>query len=132
MLNKVILMGRLTKDPEYKMTPQGTAVASFTLAIERNCSSDGERQTDFINCVAFRGTADFLHKHFGKGQLVCICGMIQSRTWEDSENKKHYVTEVIANEVNFTGDRRKETENTSAEAQPSEEFIRVPDDQLPF
>ena len=132
MLNKVILMGRLTKDPEYKMTQQGTAVASFTLAIERNYTTDGARQTDFINCVAFKGAADFLHRFFEKGQLVCICGMLQTRMWEDKENKKHYVTEVIANEINFTGDRGKAPGNTSVEAPPSEEFIHVPDDNLPF
>ena len=106
-MNKVILMGRLTKDPELKKTQSGSSVVSFTVAVDRQYKDDaGMHPTDFINCVAFSYTADFLNKFFVKGQLLVVIGSIQTRTWEDSEGKKNYVTEVIVSEVQFTGDNR--------------------------
>ena len=132
MLNKVILMGRLTKDPELKMTQSGTAVTSFTLAVERDFQRQGEeKQTDFINCVSFKNMAEFVKRFFVKGQLICVGGSIQTRTWEGQDGKKNYVTEVIVSEAHFTGDKRKD-ENNSVLQNAAEEFIHVSDDKLPF
>ena len=138
MLNKAMLMGRLTKDPELRMTQNGVSVATFTLAVDRNFQRQGEeRQADFINIVAFRHTADFVKKYFAKGQLACVCGSIQTRTWEQ-DGKKHYATEVIADEVHFAGSNSNRSDpmddaipngNTS----PMDEgFMTVSDDKLPF
>lgn len=129
MLNKIILMGRLTKDPEYKMTQTGTAVTNFTLAVERNFGSGEERQADFISCVAFKNTAEFVKKYFVKGQLMCVLGTLQTRTWEGQDGKKNYVAEVIVNEVHFTGDKRNGENNPTPQ---ESEFIHVSDDNLPF
>ena len=106
-MNKVFIMGRLTKDPELKKTPSGVSVVSFTVAVDRKYKDDaGIHPTDFINCVAFSYTADFLNKFFVKGQLIVVIGSLQTRTWEDSDGNKKYVTEVIVSEVQFTGDNR--------------------------
>ena len=113
MLNKVILMGRLTKEPLLEATPTGVPVAKFTLAVDRNYARQGEsREADFINCVAWRNTAEFIGKYFEKGQCMALCGSIQTRTWDDSERKRHYVTEVIAEEVYFAGRKSGGTEQT--------------------
>ena len=102
MLNKVILMGRLTKDPELRQTPSGVSVASFTLAVERSYAKPGEdKETDFINIIAWRNTADFVSKYFTKGQLVAISGKLQVRSWEDTSGQKRYATDVVADEVFF-------------------------------
>lgn len=101
MLNKAILMGRLTKDPVLTTTPAGLSVARFTLAIDRRFQRQGEeRQTDFINVVCFSRNADFVSKYFVKGQLAIVVGSIQTRSWEQ-DGQKRYATEVVADEVNF-------------------------------
>lgn len=103
-MNKVILMGRLTRDPELRSTASGTSVASFTIAVDRRFANrDGERQADFINCVAWRQTGEFVSKYFPKGRMIAVCGSIQTRTWNDQEGKKHYVTEVVVDEAYFAG-----------------------------
>ena len=107
MLNKVILMGRLTADPELKYTPSNVAVCSFTIAVDRRYTKPGEqRQTDFINIVTWRNTAEFVSKYFVKGQMINVCGSLQTRTWDDAQCNKRYTTEVVADEVNFCGDNR--------------------------
>ena len=107
MLNKVILMGRLTRDPELKYTPSNVAVCSFSIAVDRRYARPGEqRQADFINIVAWRNTAEFVSKYFVKGQMINVCGSLQTRTWDDAQGVKRYATEVIADEVNFCGDNR--------------------------
>lgn len=136
MLNKVVLMGRLTKEPLLKYTPSNVAVASFTIAVDRNYVKQGEeRQTDFINIVAWRTTAEFVAKYFTKGQQVALSGSIQTRTWDDTEGKKHYVTEVVADEVYFA-DSKKETKSSENPAeQQGNDFEVVPncgEDELPF
>lgn len=134
MLNKVILMGRLTKDPELRVTQNETSVTSFTLAVERDyAGSNGERHADFINCVAFRNAAEFIKKYFVKGQLMCVYGMLQTRTWEAQDGKKNYATEVIVREAHFTGDRRNNENNSQPQEQQNPgEFVYVEDNQLPF
>ena len=115
-MNKAILMGRLTKDPETRYTQStNTQVTSFTLAVNRRFTKEGEeRQADFINIVAWGKTAEFCSKYFKKGRQVGIIGRIQTRTWEDDKNVKHYVTEVVAEEVYFA-DSKKEDSNTTTE-----------------
>lgn len=107
MLNKVILMGRLTRDPELKYTPSNVAVCSFSIAVDRRYARQGEqKQTDFINIVTWRNTAEFVSKYFVKGQMINVCGSLQTRTWDDAQGVKRYATEVVADEVNFCGDNR--------------------------
>ena len=99
-MNKTILIGNLTKDPELTQTTSGIAVAKFTLAVQRKFkNAEGEYESDFINCVAWRNTAEFVHKYFTKGEKVAVSGSIQTRTYDNSDNKKVYVTEVVADEV---------------------------------
>ncbi len=113
-MNKVILMGRLTKDPEVRYTQtNNTLVASFSLAVNRRFARQGEeRQADFINIVAWSKTGEFCSKYFKKGQQVGVIGRIQTRTWDDDQGQKHYVTEVVAEEAYFA-DSRRDGENAS-------------------
>ncbi|MBQ8910993.1 MAG: single-stranded DNA-binding protein [Clostridia bacterium] len=99
--NKVILGGRLTAEPELKQTPNGTPVVSFSVAVNRRVAKGAEQKTDFINCVAWRQTAEFISRYFHKGSCICIVGNIQVRSWTDQNNQKRYATEVIVDEANF-------------------------------
>lgn len=102
MLNKAILMGRLTTDPEHKQTASGVSVVSFSIAVDRNFSNaDGSRQTDFINIVAWRSTADFICKYFSKGRMIVVEGAIQTRNYEDKNGNKRTAFEVVADQVYF-------------------------------
>jgi len=140
-MNKVILMGRLTKDPELRYTSvNNTPVCSFTLAIDRRFSKQGEeRQADFVPVVVWSKLAEFCGKYFQKGKQVAVVGRIQTRTWDDNEGRKHYVTEVIAEEAYFA-DARKEgaagkTQGDMSGEQPAaaDGFYEVNDnDDLPF
>jgi single-strand DNA-binding protein len=106
-MNKVTLMGRLTKDPDLRYTAgNATAVATFTLAVNRRFVKDGERKADFINIVAWGKMAEFCSKHFTKGLQVVIVGRLQTRTWDDTEGKRHYITEVVAEEPYFADRKR--------------------------
>lgn len=133
-------MGRLTRDPEARMSQSGTPVTSFSLAVDRGYQKDGERQADFINCVAFNHTADFIKKYFVKGQLILVVGSIQTRTWEGQDGRKNYVTEVIVNEAHFTGDKRGDGNNANTMNQASgvskpdsDGFLEsIDDSELPF
>lgn len=100
-INKTILGGRLTADVELKQTPNGVSVCSFSLAVNRKFQKEGEQQTDFINCVAWRNTAEFISRYFKKGSSLCIVGNIQTRTWMDQNNQKRFATEVIVDEAMF-------------------------------
>ena len=99
--NKVILIGNLTSDLELKQTQNGISVTSFSIAVGRRKVKDQEPQTDFINCVAWRSTAEFICKYFQKGKSILIVGSLQTRTWEDQNGQKRYVTEVVADEAQF-------------------------------
>lgn len=107
-MNKVVLMGRLTRDPEVRYTQtNNTLVASFSLAVNRRFARQGEeRQADFINIVAWSKTGEFCSKYFKKGQQVGVIGRIQTRTWDDDQGTKHYVTEVVAEEAYFADSKR--------------------------
>lgn len=102
MINRVVLVGRLTKEPEYRVTPSCVQVATFTLAINRTFTNqNGERQADFINCVVFRTPAENVNKYLNKGNLAGIEGRLQSRSYENNEGKRVYVTEVVCDSVQF-------------------------------
>jgi len=106
-MNKVILMGRLTKDPELKYTSgTNTAVTSFSIAVNRRGAKEGQPQADFINVVAWTKTAEFCGKYFTKGMQVVVVGRLQTRTWDDNEGKRHYVTEVVADETYFADGKK--------------------------
>jgi single-strand DNA-binding protein len=107
-------MGRITKDVELKATQAGNSVVTFTIAVDRNYTEkDGTRATDFINCVAWRQTAEFIQKYFGKGSLILLEGEIQTRNYKDKDGKTCYVTEVKVNTASFTGEKKQ-----SAQAAP--------------
>ena len=109
MLNRVILMGRLVSDPELKTTGSGLSVTSFRIAIDRNYVKSGEeRKADFIDIVAWRNTAEFVCKYFGKGSLIAVEGQLQSRTYQAKDGTNRYVVEVVADNVSFTGERREQ------------------------
>ena len=138
-MNKVILMGRLTKDPELRYTSvNNTAVCSFTLAVDRRFVRQGEeRQADFIPIVAWSKLAEFCSKYFSKGRMVAVVGRIQTRTWDDNEGKRHYVTEVIAEEAYFADSKRSEETPlrtvTGSDADNADGFYPIDDDdELPF
>lgn len=107
-MNQIVLMGRLTRDPELRHTQSGTAVASFTLAVDRGFSSrdGGERQTDFIDIVAWRNTAEFVSKYFVKGQMAAVTGRLQIRDWTDRDGNKRRTAEVVADNVYFTESKK--------------------------
>ena len=106
MLNKVIIMGRLTRDPELKYTPANVAVCSFSVAVDRRYVKQGEqRQADFFDIVTWRQQAEFVCKYFAKGRMINVVGSLQTRTWDDANGVRRYVTEVSADEVNFCGDK---------------------------
>ena len=106
-LNKVILGGRLTADPELKTTQSGISVVSFTIAVSRRYSKDSGQQneSDFFNVTAWRQTAEFVSRYFRKGSSICIVGTIQNRNWTDQEGQKHYRTDIVADEVMFVDSR---------------------------
>ena len=112
MLNKIILMGRLTRDPELRHTQSGVAVASFTLAVDRDFKdkSTGEKSTDFIDVVAWRQTGEFVSKYFTKGRMAVVEGRLQIRDWTDKEGNKRRTAEVVADNVYF-GDSRRDGDN---------------------
>ena len=127
-MNKVVLMGRLTKEPEMRATQSNTAVCSFSLAVNRRFKQEGQPDADFINVTAWAKTAEFVSKYFTKGQQVGVIGRIQTRNYDDKDGKKVFVTEVVAEEVYFA-DSKKEQSNVTT----SEGFMVVEGDSgLPF
>ena len=137
MLNHIVLMGRLTRDPELRHTQNGTAVASFTLAVDRDVKDkeSGEKTTDFIDCVAWRGTAEFVAKWFPKGKLAVVSGRLQIRDWSDKEGNKRKSTEILAEHVYFGDSKKSEGGSTFAEqGQANGDFAEIDDEEsdLPF
>lgn len=118
MLNHIVLMGRLTGDPVLRRTSSGTAVAEFSLAVERDYSGNGQKETDFIDIVAWRGTAEFVSKYFSKGQMAVVSGRLQVRSWEDKNGKKQYKTEVVAENVYFGEPKRCKSYETAGGVMP--------------
>ncbi len=140
-LNKVILIGHLTADPELKQTQTGVSVTSFSIGVTRRFAKAGEQsQSDFINIVAWRQTAEFICKFFKKGNAICICGSIQTRSYDAADGTKRYVTEVVADEATFVERKNERTDDFKAPAFSSDEkteatpkFDEIADDgDLPF
>lgn len=121
-MNKVILMGRLTRDPELKQTNSQISVTNFSLAVDRRFKTqNGERETDFFDCVAWRGTAEFVAKYFSKGSRILVSGTLQSRTWEDQNGQNRKQVEVVVDETEFADSKPANTQsqsNTAAPVQP--------------
>lgn len=131
-LNHIDIMGRLTKAPELRYTAQGTPVTSFTLAVDRDYQSGGnERQTDFIDCVAWRQTAEFVSKYFSKGSMAIVIGRLQIRDWEDKNGGKRRSAEVMADSVYF-GDSKKRGDGVNVEPPKLEKMEEDDDGDLPF
>lgn len=142
MINKVILMGRITKDPELRYTNTNKSVCSFTVAVESGYGDS--KNTDFINCIAWNKAAELLAKYFTKGMMIIVSGRISTRTWEGKDGKKNYVTEVLANEIQF-GETKKAREanggyssgysNTPQKPptqETEEDLCEIIDNDLPF
>ncbi len=118
--NKVILIGNLVADPELKQTQSGIAVTSFTIAVSRKFSRDAsQQQTDFINIVCWRNTAEFVTKYFSKGKSILVCGSLQTRNWTDQQGQKHYITEVVADEVSFVERKSDSASSPAMNAEPA-------------
>jgi single-strand DNA-binding protein len=139
MLNHITIMGRITKEIELRRTNDGTPVASFTLAVDRDFKGkNGEKETDFIDCVAWKNTAEFVEKFFSKGRMAVVSGRLQIRTWKDKDGNNRRTAEVVADNVYF-GDSKKDGEATipggySTPSKPASDFTMLTDDdvQLPF
>ena len=125
-MNKAILLGRLTKDPEVKYTQSGKAVASFTLAIDRRKGANGEKQADFIACVAWEKLAETIGNYCGKGQQIAVEGRIQSRSYDAQDGSKRYVTEVVVQSMEFCG-KKSDNGGHAAESAASDY-----DEEIPF
>ena len=140
-MNKVILMGRLARDPEIRTTPNGVSVCTFSLAVSRRFkNANGEYDADFISCVAWRQTADFVSKYFRKGSMIAVQGSLQSRSFEDKNGNKRVAYEIIADQVSFCGSKAESGTGGYDSVSPSsynnssaDDFSSVvDDDDLPF
>ena len=139
MLNHIVIMGRLTRDPELRRTGSGIAVASFTVAVDRDFGGrdGGEKETDFIDCVAWRQTGEFLSKYFTKGSMIVVSGRLQIRNWTDKEGNKRRSAEILADSVYF-GDSKRDGDSGKAKGEPAYDptggFSQLADDdsELPF
>ena len=140
MLNKIIIMGRLTRDPELRRTGSGTAVTSFSLACDRDFKSQsGDKETDFIEVVAWKNTAEFVSKYFSKGRMAVVDGRLQIRDWTDKTGNKRTTAEVVADNVYFADSKRSESndnqrENFNALSDRFDDFapISEEDGEIPF
>lgn len=132
MLNRIIVMGRITRDPELRRTNSGTAVASFSLAVDRDFKpQSGEKETDFIDVVAWRNTAEFVSKYFSKGRMAVVEGRLQLRDWTDKDGNKRRSAEIVADSVYF-GDSKRDG-GDAAQSEPQGGFSEVEDaGDLPF
>ena len=136
-MNKVILIGRLTKDPEFTTTGSGISVCRFALAVERKfTNSDGEKEVDFLNIVAWRGLADNCNKYLRKGNKCGVVGSIQTRSYDAADGTKKYLTEIIAEEIEFLSSKTENENKPQTESQKRQEvmkdFTPIDDSQLPF
>lgn len=124
--NKAMIGGKLTADPELKTTPSGTSVTQFSVAVNRR-SKEGEQQADFINCVAWKNTAEFITKYFRKGGSIFITGRIQTRTWQDQSGSKRYATEVIVEQADFVDSKGESQSAGQQGAQQAAQSSYMPD-----
>lgn len=138
-LNKVILIGNMTADPELKQTQGGTSVCSFNVAVNRFSKEPDAKKVDFFTVVAWQGKAEFVSRYFKKGQAIVVCGRLENREWTDKQGNKRISTEIIAEEISFAGNKESSTEAKSeayvpsAYTQNSQNFEDIPgDESLPF
>ena len=135
MLNHIVIMGRLTRDPELRKTQSGVSVAAFTVAVDRDYSGGGEKQTDFIDCVAWRGTAEFVSKYFAKGSMAVVSGRLEMRKWRDKNDQNRISAEVIADSVYFGESKNRATaerEYPAVEPEYPGVVMAEDDGELPF
>lgn len=140
MLNHITIMGRLTRDPELRRTGTGVAVASFTIACDRDFGQNGQKETDFIDVTAWRNTAEFVEKYFAKGRMAVVSGRLQIRSWTDKDGNKRKTAEIVADNVYFGDSKQTDTSvsapsyvQTPAPAQaPNYEILEGIDSLLPF
>lgn len=134
MLNRIVIMGRLCADPELKKTQTGISVCSVCVAVDRPRRQDAEAQTDFLDIVAWRQTAEFLARYFGKGQQIAVEGKLQSRTWEDNEGHRRKAVEIVAEQLHFCGPKQDSAgragDGPAGRAAPAAEAGYAPRDQL--
>ena len=141
-MNKAILMGRLTKDVEMRQTPNVIAFARFTIAVNRRFAKDGGQQADFINCIAWRKTGEFISRYFQKGSMIAVVGSIQTRSWDGNDGKKQYATEVVVDEAYFTGSKAESGTGGNTDlsdsglddlnSQYGEDFATISEEDLPL
>lgn len=140
MLNHITIMGRLTRDPELRRTNSGVAVASFAIAVDRDYSGkDSEKETDFFDCVAWRGTGEFISKHFSKGRMIALSGRLQARNYTDKDGNKRKAVEIVADNAYFA-DSKRDADSGSSAATPAaapatgNDYAPITDDdaELPF
>lgn len=130
MLNHIVIQGRLTRDPEYRTTGSGTSVANFSVAVDRDFpGQSGEKETDFIDCVAWRKTAEFVTKYFTKGSAILVSGRLQIRSWTDKDGNKRRTAEIIADNIYFAG---KKTDDTAPATQPAPAYPTYPTAPAPY
>ena len=134
MLNKIFIMGRLTRDPELRRLENGTAVTRFSLAVDRDFKSqNGERSTDFIDVVAWRSTAEFVSKYFSKGRMAIVEGRLQVRGWQDKDGNTRKTTEVVADRMYFGDSKQEIKPDSKKQPAPADDFAEIEDDgDLPF
>ena len=132
MLNHITIMGRLVRDPELRRTGSGVAVTSFTVAVDRDFANNGEKETDFIDCVAWRQTGEFVSKYFMKGSMIVVSGRLQIRSWTDKDGNKRRTAEVVADNVYFCG--KKEESGHADVSVPVQDYAEMTDEDanLPF
>lgn len=131
-MNSICLIGRLTKDPNFRFTKNNKLVASFTLAVNRSYKTDDNITADFIPIVAYGKSAEFVKNYFTKGQQVGLTGRLNTRNWEDKENKKHYVTEVVANRFYFADVKKNLIAQNKSDSNIDDDKINFKDVELPF
>ena len=137
MLNRTVLVGRICKEIDLRYSPSGVAIANFTLAVERNFKTDGQKETDFIPCVAFKQTAEYAANYIAKGKLASVDGRLQVRTYDGNDGQKRYVTEVICDNVHGLSPRdssEQQNSNNATGSTPTSSFGREVqlDDDIPF
>lgn len=129
-MNKAIVIGNIVREPDYRTTTKGTSVCSFTIAVQRRYKNpNGEYDADYIGCVAWGNQADFVHKHFIKGQAIGVTGNLQTRNYDDKNGIKRYVTEVVVDEIDFIGKKEKTENNDEINL---DDFYPANDEDLPF
>lgn len=138
-MNRVILMGRLTRDPQMRTTPQGTSVATFDIAVNRQFAKEGQQQADFIACVAWQKTGEFINRYFAKGKMIAVEGRLQSRSWQSNDGKTHVSYEVVVDQAHFCGGKNEDA--TAPNAEPDTSYVEngftdltdeSSEDDLPF